>query len=102
MQLRLQPQLGLPKRATIAFDTGRGMGLDNCFFEEVLVGADGVAKVPVRWPGDYTVDGSLSIGGRRGAYLSDFEPRKIALPAANVVLRIGQKGFDAALQMIRK
>jgi hypothetical protein len=103
VRLRLLPQLSVSRRASITLDTGRGMGLDNFFVEDVLLAADGSATMPVRWPGEYAIEGTAAMGERGGAYLRDFEPRKLTLPAAGAVtLRIGQGEFDKALQRMRR
>jgi hypothetical protein len=95
LQLRLKPTLELPRRARMQLDNGSGMGAESFFVEEAIVDALGKVTVPVRYPGPYTIEASLSFGQRGGTYIRDFEPRTITLPATGeVALRVGQKGFD--------
>ncbi|HZN40925.1 MAG TPA: hypothetical protein VFD82_19120, partial [Planctomycetota bacterium] len=102
LQLRLKPTLELPRRARVQLDNGSGMGAESFFVEEVIVDDAGKATVPVRFPGSYTVEATLSFGRRR-ATLRDLEPRTITLPATGeVAVRVGQKGFDRALEMSRR
>jgi hypothetical protein len=103
LRLRLQPMDLRHLHASILLDNGRGTGLDNFFVEEIPVGVDGMAKVPVRWPGEYTVVATVATSGRGGNYVYDLEPRTITLPATQeATVRVGQKGFDAALERLRK
>ena len=97
LQLLLLPQLGFPRGNSINLDNGRGMAIDSFFVEEVAVGADGAAEVPVRWPGEYSAEARLQKGGRGGYYLRGFEPRKFTLPGT-VALTIEPKGYEQTLQ----
>jgi hypothetical protein len=62
------------------------------------------ATVLVRFPGAYSLEGRLSTGGSRGgAVLRDFEPREVTLAGTgDVVVRVGQKGLDRALEQSRR
>jgi len=103
LRLRLRPTLELPRRARMQLDNGRGMQAADFFVEEAIVDASGKATVPVRYPGSYTIEATLSFGQRGGAYIRDFEPPTITLPASGeVALRVGQEGFDRALEMARR
>ena len=103
LQLRLKPTLELPRRARMQLDNGSGMGAENFFVEEATVDAAGKATVPVRFPGAYTVEATLSSGRRGGIPIRDFEPRTITLPATGeVAVRVGQKGLDRALEVARR
>lgn len=102
VRLRLLPKLGLSKRAQLTLDNGSGMGLESFLLEQSPVAADGSATVTVRWPGEYSIEGTVGLGDRGGSYFRDFEPRTLTLPAAGTVaLRIGKGEFDKALQRMR-
>jgi len=103
LQLRLKPTLELPRRARMQLDNGSGMGAESFFVEEAIVDALGKVTVPVRYPGPYTIEASLSFGQRGGTYIRDFEPRTITLPATGeVAVKVGQKGLDRALEAARR
>jgi hypothetical protein len=103
LTLRLKPTLELPRRARMQLDNGSGMQAENFFVEEAIVDAAGKATVPVRFPGPYTIEAGLSAGRRGGIPIRDFEPSTITLPAAGeVVVKVGQKGLDRALEAGRR
>jgi hypothetical protein len=103
LKLLLKPAIEIPRRARLQLDNGRGMGADSFFVEETVVDAAGKATVPVRYPGNYTVEATVSLGRRGGSYIREFEPGTITLPAAGeVVVRMGQKGLDRALEGQRR
>ena len=78
------------------------MPAESFFVEEATVDAAGKASVPVRFPGPYKVEATLSFG-RGGGYIRDFEPSTITLPATGeVAVRVGQKGLDRALELARR
>ncbi|HEX6813079.1 MAG TPA: hypothetical protein VF384_15755 [Planctomycetota bacterium] len=104
LRLRLRPALELPRSARLQLDTGRpGLSVADFFAEEAIVDAAGKATVPVRCPGLHTVEATLSFGPRGGAYIRDFDPPTITLPASGeVAVRVGQKGLDQALETARR
>ena len=103
LQLLLSPQLGFNRDASLSLDTGRGMGLASFFTEELAVAGDSTIDVPVRWPGDYAIEGRLSRGADASYSLRDFDPRQVTLSATAVtVVRVGARGLDAALQRLKR
>jgi hypothetical protein len=101
--LRLQPKLEFSRRASISLDTGRGMMLEDFFVQDVLLGADGVAKVAVRCPGEHTIEATVATGNRGGTYIRDFTPKTVVLPAGpGTTVKVGAKGLEEALQRMRR
>lgn len=103
LRLRLQPRLELPRNAHLQLDTGRGMGVEDFLVEEVLVGADGAALVPVRYPGIHRIDAMVGTGRRGSTSVRDFAPGTITLPTpAGLALRIGETSWTRALEAVRR
>jgi hypothetical protein len=51
----------------------------------------------------FSIEATLSFGQRGGTYIRDFEPHMITLPGTGeVAVKIGQKGFDRALESARR
>ena len=103
LKLKLTPKLDLPSKARLMLDTGRGMTASNFFVEEVTVDATGKVRVPVRYPGEYAISATVSVGNGGRMSLRDFEPRTITLPAVGeVVVRVGEKSLTRILEALRK
>lgn len=102
LSVQIRPKLGLNRRARINLDTGRGMMLANFFGEEVIVPAEGVVNVAVRWPGDYTVQAKVTPKGRGGWMLRNLTPKTITLPTTGTVIEVDSNALDKLLERMSK
>jgi hypothetical protein len=59
LRLDVMPAFDLPKQAQLQLDNGRGMQLADFFSDTVDVDANGRATIEVRYPGTYSIGGSI-------------------------------------------
>lgn len=62
LRLSASSRMDLPPRAPLQLDTGRGMGLESFFAQEVQFGGSGDASVAITVPGECRLSVSLRVG----------------------------------------
>jgi hypothetical protein len=100
----LRPKLAVTRQGRLLLENGGAMPLERLFADDAIVDGEGRCVLPLRFPGVCGVEGQVLAGARNsGIYVRDFEPKEITLPApAEVVVRVGQKGLDQALEPSRR
>ncbi|MFY9345910.1 MAG: hypothetical protein WAT39_25685 [Planctomycetota bacterium] len=102
LRCRLTPAIEVPRRAHLQLDNGRGMTASTFFVEEVALDAEGRGTLPVRFPGSYTVEVSVS-SGRESRPLGALEPPTIVLPGrGETVVKVPAKALERVLEARRR